>query len=130
MSDDNFDPTCLFCRLLQEPATCRLGSVVMIEDAYPVTPGHHLILPSRHVPDIFSMTSEERADADRAVMWLHDQLMKADPTIAGFNVGTNAGEAAGQTIGHAHIHVIPRRLGDTPSPRGGVRGVVPERMQY
>jgi len=59
-----------------------------------------------------------------------DYFQKEDPTIDGFNVGTNAGEAAGQTVDHAHIHLIPRRKGDVENPKGGVRGVIPSKQQY
>jgi len=58
------------------------------------------------------------------------QLLEQDKTILGFNIGINSGEVAGQTIWHCHIHLIPRRKGDTPNPRGGVRGVIPDKMGY
>ena len=122
---------CRFCRLVSQPdEAVIIGSVAIVKDAYPVTPGHHLILPRRHVKDYFEMSATERMDADRAIMRLRAQLLGADGSIKGFNIGTNAGEAAGQTVPHAHIHFMPRRLGDTPAPRGGVRGVIPDRMQY
>jgi diadenosine tetraphosphate (Ap4A) HIT family hydrolase len=127
----DWDSDCRFCDLARASSAHQIfGSVTVLEDAFPVTPGHHLVLPRRHVPDYFGMTSEEKKDSDRAITSLRSTLLGADPSIAGFNIGTNAGEAAGQTVPHAHIHVIPRRYGDTPSPRGGVRGVIPDRMQY
>jgi diadenosine tetraphosphate (Ap4A) HIT family hydrolase len=121
---------CRFCQLIEEDQPQTIGTVAMIEDAFPVTPGHRLILPLRHVADYFGMTDEEKADSDHAITSLRSQLLDADPSILGFNIGTNAGAVAGQTIAHAHIHLIPRREGDTPTPRGGVRGVIPDRMQY
>jgi diadenosine tetraphosphate (Ap4A) HIT family hydrolase len=106
------------------------GSIFAIEDNYPVAKGHVLIIPHRHTPDYFSMTSEEVRDAEQLLRRLRERLLHQDATIAGFNVGMNCGISAGQTILHAHIHLIPRRDGDTPKPRGGVRGVIPDKMFY
>jgi diadenosine tetraphosphate (Ap4A) HIT family hydrolase len=93
--------------------------VAVIPDAYPVTEGHHLVVPVRHVSDFFEMTDQEVREAYVSLHDLRERLTAADPEIAGFNVGTNSGVAAGQTVFHAHIHLIPRRVGDTPDPRGG-----------
>ena len=76
------------------------------------------------------MTEEERREANDLIRVLSAQIREDDPTVEGFNVGANCGAAAGQTVGHAHIHLIPRRKGDTPEPEGGVRGAIPERMAY
>ena len=76
------------------------------------------------------MNETERRDIDTLIMKLKNRLMKNDHSVTGFNLGTNIGESAGQTIFHAHVHLIPRRNGDTPHPRGGVRGVIPEKMSY
>ncbi|MDA8310864.1 MAG: HIT family protein [Actinomycetota bacterium] len=122
--------SCRFCDLIAEMKGVAIGTVSVIDDAFPVTPGHSLIVPRRHISDYFGMTFTEKCDIDRAILWLRTELLKSDPSIEGFNIGTNAGEVAGQTIAHAHIHLIPRRHGDTPLPRGGVRGVIPDRMQY
>ena len=125
------DPECRFChgkvksRVVEEHDT-----VWAIKDGYPVTAGHHLILPKRHTPDWFLMTENERRDADALIKILKTRLSETDRTITGFNMGVNSGESAGQTIFHAHIHLIPRRDGDTPNPRGGVRGVIPGKMGY
>jgi diadenosine tetraphosphate (Ap4A) HIT family hydrolase len=67
---------------------------------------------------------------EELLMQLRTQILGSDPTVVGFNIGANCGGAAGQTIEHAHIHLIPRRLGDTPAPKGGVRTVIPEKMVY
>jgi diadenosine tetraphosphate (Ap4A) HIT family hydrolase len=104
--------------------------VVAIHDAYPVSEGHLLVVPRRHTPDYFTMTEAERLDSDRLVRVARNHLLSQDDSITGFNVGSNAGVVSGQTVFHAHIHLIPRRDGDTPSPRGGVRGVIPEKMSY
>jgi len=104
--------------------------VIAIRDKYPVSEYHTLVLPRRHTPDFFSMTSKERNDAEKLILLLKDEILKNDDSVVGFNIGINCGEAAGQTIMHAHIHLISRRQGDTPNPRGEVRGVIPEKMAY
>jgi diadenosine tetraphosphate (Ap4A) HIT family hydrolase len=76
------------------------------------------------------MNEREVREAHRVLRELRERLRNDDPSIAGFNIGMNCGPAAGQTIFHAHIHLIPRRFGDTPDPRGGVRGVIPGMMSY
>ena len=106
------------------------GTVFAIRDNYPVTDGHHLIVTKNHVSDFFAMTLTERRDAESLLVALRKQILNDDPTVKGFNVGMNCGDVAGQTIMHAHIHLIPRREGDVDNPRGGVRGCVPERMGY
>ena len=106
------------------------GTVVAIRDKYPVTIRHTLILTKRHISDYFDFTPEEREDADRLLKALRDAIRKEDPSVTGFNVGVNCGLSAGQTIMHAHIHLIPRRDGDIANPRGGVRGVIPHKMAY
>lgn len=124
-------PTCTFCSAAtQARAVEQHGSVLAIPDAYPVTSGHHLVLPRRHATDYFAMTGQERQDAEDLLRLLRNRLVESDPTIQGFNVGMNCGEVAGQTVMHAHIHLIPRRKGDIAHPRGGVRGVIPARMGY
>jgi len=125
------DPGCVFCadKVISQ-AVEAYGTVFALQDAHPVTPGHHLILPRRHAVDYFAMTDQERQDAQDLLRVLRNRLAESDRTIQGFNVGMNCGEPAGQTVMHAHIHLIPRRRGDTPKPRGGVRGVVPARMDY
>ena len=80
--------------------------------------------------DYFSMDEAEKKDIGALIMILKNRIVEKDQTVTGFNLGTNIGESAGQTIFHAHIHLIPRRSGDTPNPRGGVRGVIPEKMSY
>jgi len=98
-------------------------------DKYPVTEGHLLVIPNRHFPDYFSATPEERtalwAMVDEAKNLL-DGRCKPD----GYNVGINVGVPAGQTVMHCHIHLIPRRSGDSVNPRGGVRGVIAGKADY
>lgn len=122
---------CPFCsgktqgRVLMEE-----GTVCAIPDLYPVTSGHHLVVPKRHVPSYFEMTDEERRDADKLLFRLRTRILASDHTVKGFNIGMNCGCVAGQTVAHAHIHLIPRREGDVAHPRGGVRGCVPDKMSY
>ena len=101
-----------------------------ILDGYPVSSGHTLVIPKRHVADYFDMTEIEQKAVINLLHTCRTQLLETDPSIDGFNVGVNCGMAAGQTIFHCHIHLIPRRIGDTLNPEGGVRGVIPEEMSY
>ena len=123
-------PPCRFCPAKIRPlVVAELDSVWAVRDRHPVSEGHHLIIPKRHAPDWFSMTERERRDAEALLLILKSRI-SADRTVTGFNIGMNCGESAGQTVFHAHIHLIPRRDGDTPHPRGGVRGVIPDKMSY
>jgi diadenosine tetraphosphate (Ap4A) HIT family hydrolase len=102
---------------------------VAFPDAAPVNPGHCLVIPRRHEPDFFALSREEQDDVWE-IVWELRELLEAEHDTTSFNVGINAGEAAGQIVPHAHVHVIPRYPGDVPDPRGGVRWVVPERAPY
>jgi ATP adenylyltransferase len=127
---DNFRD-CLFCYdNIQSKIIEEFNSVVALKDTSPVTHGHLLIIPKRHCIDFFHMTLAEQMDANNFLAILSKKLIKQDPLITGFNIGVNNGESAGQTIYHCHIHLIPRRDCDTPEPRGGVRGVIPDKMNY
>ncbi|MFT5729241.1 MAG: diadenosine tetraphosphate (Ap4A) HIT family hydrolase [Desulforhopalus sp.] len=122
---------CLFCLAsIKMVIEDKYKTVIAIKDRHPVTKGHLLIIPLRHVEDYFSLTALEKYDADKLITSCKKTIIDHDPSVTGFNIGINCGESAGQTIFHCHIHLIPRRDGDTPSPRGGVRGVIPERMSY
>jgi diadenosine tetraphosphate (Ap4A) HIT family hydrolase len=118
--------SCPFCELLgAEAAERRSESAVALPDGFPVSAGHTLVLPVRHVSDFFALSAEEQADIWRLVAEVRlDLERRLSPD--GFNVGLNAGRAAGQTVEHAHVHVIPRFVGDVPDPRGGVRWVLPD----
>ncbi len=122
------DSNCPFCNGVK--LVSKNNSVFAMKDNYPVTKGHHLIIPFRHTYDYFAMTKTERDDATELIRVLKNKLEQKDPTITGFNIGMNSGESAGQTVMHSHIHLIPRRDGDTKKPRGGVRGVIPDKMSY
>ena len=122
---------CPFCDIEQTDRVIeRNGRMVAIKDKYPVAEHHTLIIPLRHAPDYFSLTMQEKSDSDTLFQRLKKQILEIDPRVTGFNIGVNCGVSAGQTIMHAHIHLIPRRDGDIPNPRGGVRGVIPEKMSY
>lgn len=122
---------CPFCYdNAKENIVQEYQSVFAIKDGYPVSDDHLLIIPQRHSVDYFTMMESERRDADRLIEILRKKVQEDDPTISGFNIGINCGESAGQSVFHCHIHLIPRRYGDTPEPRGGVRGVIPNKMGY
>ncbi|WP_373865097.1 HIT family protein [Streptomyces rishiriensis] len=126
------DTPCTFCRIVRSGArdVRDFGTMVAFLDAYPVSEGHFLVVPKRHLADYFELNDAEQSDSVRALRDLRVTLLEADSNITGFNVGVNCGVTAGQTVEHAHIHLIPRRRGDTPDPRGGVRGVIPAKMSY
>jgi diadenosine tetraphosphate (Ap4A) HIT family hydrolase len=122
---------CPFCNPdIKSRIVAEYGSVFAVYDRFPVTEGHLLILPKCHAADWFSLTNEERRDSEELILHLRKKLLAADPTITGLNIGVNCGASAGQTIFHAHIHLILRRDGDVEDPRGGVRGVIPHKQKY
>jgi ATP adenylyltransferase len=125
-------PECVFCTEVAggDAIVLRHGSAVARPDQFPVTPGHTLVIPKRHVEQLFDLSDSEMADVWQLLNRLREVLLTRDEEILGFNVGINVGEVAGQTVPHVHVHLIPRRLGDTADPRGGVRGVIPDRMRY
>jgi len=127
----DFDTDCLFCRWIRsEKAVAKLGTVAAFYDGYPVTQGHMLILPLRHAADGFSMTDEELRDTAALTRVLSKKIKEDDPAVTGFNIGMNMGESAGQTVFHAHTHLIPRRDGDCDNPQGGIRGVIDGKRSY
>jgi diadenosine tetraphosphate (Ap4A) HIT family hydrolase len=128
---DDSDPTCPFCsKQIRSRIVEELDSVFAMDDSFGVTPNHTLIIPFRHTADFFSMTSKERNDAEDLLRIMRNRISLMDSSVSGFNVGVNCGGSAGQSVFHAHIHLIPRRDGDTKNPMGGVRGVIPDRMGY
>jgi diadenosine tetraphosphate (Ap4A) HIT family hydrolase len=128
---DKLDSKCLFCRWIKAGnAVEALGTVAAFNDGNPVTDGHLLIVPLRHTADWFSMTRQEIRDSETLIRALVERIRPRDPLVTGFNIGTNIGASAGQTVFHAHIHLIPRRDGDTENPKGGVRGVIDGKRRY
>jgi len=98
-------------------------------DRYPVSEGHVLVIPKKHRKNWFDLTEEEQYAIVKLISQLKDLLDKKY-LPDGYNIGINCGAAAGQTIAHAHVHIIPRYQGDMKDPRGGVRGVIPEQQKY
>ena len=123
------DPDCPFCSPDPDRVFFRGEKVFGLWDAYPVSEGHALVIPFRHVGSWFDATEEERSELLRAVSVAREQI-EASRSPDGYNIGVNDGFAAGQTVGHLHLHVIPRYDGDVPDPRGGVRWVIPDRAPY
>ena len=122
---------CLFCEVQQSSRTIGENNLAfLIEDAYPVTEGHVLAIPKRHVDDYFGLVQAEINAINQLLASYKSDLQKKDPTITGFNIGANCGEDAGQTIFHCHVHLIPRRKGDVEDPTGGVRAVIPNKANY
>jgi diadenosine tetraphosphate (Ap4A) HIT family hydrolase len=122
--------TCAFCaRIAQGDLVAENDLAVAFFDAYPVSAGHCLIVPRRHEPDLLALT-----EAEQAAIWALVGLVRAQVekgrTPDGYNIGVNVGEAAGQTIGHAHLHVNPRRRGDVADSRGGIWWVLPANAAY
>jgi diadenosine tetraphosphate (Ap4A) HIT family hydrolase len=120
---------CPFCDLDPGRVTHSSAHARALADAYPVTEGHTLVVPVRHVTSLFDLAADELADVWRLVGEVRVALAASHYADA-FTIGVNDGEVAGQTVGHAHVHVIPRRRGDVPDPRGGVRWVIPDRAPY
>ena len=120
---------CPFCMLPAERILILADEALVIRDAFPVSPGHTLVIPRRHIGSFF-----ELSDAERTCMVELLARAKAELDLSfqpdGFNIGINDGAAAGQTVQHLHLHLIPRYLGDVPDPRGGVRWVMPGKAKY
>jgi len=119
---------CIFCRPQRE-ILVENAHAIAVFDTYPVSPGHSLILPRRHVVTVWDLAEDEYLACYALVRELKP-VLEARFRPDGFNVGVNCGEAAGQSVWHAHIHVIPRFKGDTPFPKGGVRHVIPLKGSY
>lgn len=120
---------CLFCSLPPGRVIDSSPLGLVIRDAFPISPGHTLIIPKRHVGSFFDLGTEERTD----ILALLDRAkanVDKDFNSQGYNIGINDGTAAGQTVPHLHIHLIPRYDGDRPDPRGGVRWIIPEKADY
>ena len=121
---------CVFCDLLPKEIVNEYKNFFVIRDAYPVTPLHSLIITKRHVVSYFQCSKEELNEIPIILDTQKTELKILDDTITGFNIGMNIGEDAGQTIFHSHVHIIPRRKGDILNPRGGIRGVIPDKQNY
>ena len=118
---------CPFCG--HERAVAETECFYIIRDAYPVNEGHLLAVLKRHEPSFLEITEHEWTDLYHAVQRARDLLAK-ELQAEQFNIGVNIGEAAGQTVPHVHVHIIPRYSGDCSDPRGGVRKVKPSLVDY
>ena len=121
---------CVFCNLLPKEIINEYKNFFVIRDAYPVSSLHSLIITKRHVVSYFQCSKEELNEIPIILDTQKTELKILDDTITGFNIGMNIGEDAGQTIFHCHVHIIPRRKGDILNPRGGIRGVIPDKQNY
>ncbi len=121
---------CIFCNLEKSRVIKANELALAFRDNFPVTKLHTLIVPRRHAKDYFELTQEEVTACNNLINQIRIDLMEEDSSIEGFNIGINAGEVAGQTVFHCHIHLIPRRKGDVENPRGGVRHIIPGKGFY
>ena len=121
---------CLFCNISNNDFVLENELAYASYDTYPVSKYHALIVPKRHVENYFELNNEEVLACDALLKQLKKKLEIKDDTIEGFNVGSNSGKSAGQSINHCHIHLIPRRSGDVDNPQGGVRSVITSKQHY
>ena len=121
---------CIFCNLPPQRIVHEYKYFYVIRDAFPVTQLHSLIITKRHVVSYFQCSKAELEEIPIILDTQKTELKYLDNEITGYNIGMNIGKDAGQSIFHCHIHIIPRREDDTPNPRGGIRGVIPEKQNY
>lgn len=120
---------CPFCNLPVHRVVDENALALVVRDAYPISAGHTLVLPKRHVGSFFDLGTDER-DAMMGMLDAAKARLDKELAPAAYNVGINDGPCAGQTVPHVHVHLIPRYPGDTRDPRGGVRWVLPEKADY
>ena len=121
---------CLFCDSKKSGIAHENDLAYASYDSYPVSNHHCLIIPKRHIKDYFDMTNDELIACNDLIQIIKNEILSKDINVKGFNIGTNAGKIAGQSIMHCHIHLIPRRKGDVDNPQGGVRSVIPSKQHY
>ncbi len=121
---------CIFCNILDDEIVDEYKHFFIIRDLFPVTNLHSLVIPKRHIVSYFECNKDEYDEIPLVLNTQKTELKLTDETITGFNIGMNIGEDAGQTIFHFHIHIIPRRKGDIENPKGGIRGVIPDKQKY
>ncbi len=120
---------CPFCHIDDQQIIFQDELVMSFRDGFPISRGHSLIIPKRHIPSFFELTEQEHKSLLYALRIIKNDLDK-ELTPNGYNIGINDGLAAGQTVMHLHIHMIPRYTGDCTDPRGGVRWIFPEKAAY
>ena len=121
---------CLFCDIKKSGCAYENELAYASYDSYPVTEHHCLIIPKRHIKDYFDLSNDELVACNELIQIIKKEITKKDPTVKGFNLGTNIGKVSGQSILHCHLHLIPRREGDVDNPQGGVRSVIPNKQHY
>ena len=121
---------CLFCNIKESGFAYENNLAYASLDSYPVSEHHYLIIPKRHVKDYFDLTNDELLACNNLIKIIKNKVIKDDSKVKGFNLGTNIGEVAGQSILHCHFHLIPRRFRDVENPQGGVRSVIPNKQHY
>jgi diadenosine tetraphosphate (Ap4A) HIT family hydrolase len=121
---------CLFCNINESGLAKENNLAYASYDTFPVSEGHCLIIPKRHVKDYFDLSNEEIIACNDLIRGIKNEIIKKDSSVKGFNIGSNAGKISGQSILHCHIHLIPRRAGDVENPQGGVRSVIPSKQHY
>ena len=121
---------CLFCDSKKSGIAHENDLAYASYDSYPVSDHHCLIIPKRHIKDYFDMTNDELIACNDLIQIVKSEILSKDLNVKGFNIGTNSGKIAGQSIMHCHIHLIPRREGDVDNPQGGVRSVIPNKQHY
>tara|TARA_B100000787_G_scaffold102861_1_gene76170 strand:- start:82 stop:480 length:399 start_codon:yes stop_codon:yes gene_type:complete len=121
---------CLFCNIKESGLADENSLAYASYDTYPVSEFHCLIIPKRHVKDYFELTNDEVIACNELIKKIKKEILSKDPFVKGFNIGSNIGKIAGQSILHCHIHLIPRREGDVENPQGGVRSVIPIKQHY
>ena len=120
---------CPFCSLPQERIVDQNDLAIVLRDGFPVSPGHTLIVPKRHVGSYFELTAHE-VDAMQSLLHRQKQALDREHNPNSYNIGINDGPEAGQTVPHVHMHLIPRYRGDVSDPRGGVRWLIPAKADY
>lgn len=120
---------CPFCTLPRERILIERDAGWVIRDACPISKGHTLVIPRRHAVSLFELEATERHGLIDLIAEAREQLV-AEFKPDGLNVGINDGPAAGQTVMHVHVHLIPRYRGDMPDPRGGIRHMFPSRAKH
>ncbi|WP_075520141.1 HIT family protein [Candidatus Pelagibacter communis] len=121
---------CIFCSIKKDELLFENNLAYASTDSYPVSKFHSLVVPKRCIKNFFELNNQEIIACNDLIKKLQKKILSEDNTVKGFNIGTNSGKAAGQSIFHCHIHVIPRREGDVENPQGGVRSVIPSKQHY
>lgn len=123
------DP-CIFCNPKEEEILAENTLALLIKDNSPVSEGHCLIIPRRHIKTQFELTPEENQAVFELIIKAKEIILKKGHKPDGYNIGSNNNLAAGQSVFHLHVHVIPRYTGDVEQPKGGIRQVIPKNAMY